>query len=57
MNPATLKDPEHIAVIAHCVKAVAGRIKVIAGTGSNETNMRFISAKRPKRPVLTGFCW
>lgn len=35
---ATLKDPEHIAVIAHCVKAVAGRIKVIAGTGSNETN-------------------
>lgn len=35
---ATLKDPEHIAVIAHCVKAVAGRIKVIAGTGSNETD-------------------
>lgn len=35
---ATLKDPEYIAVIAHCVKAVAGRIKVIAGTGSNETN-------------------
>ncbi len=35
---ATLKDPEHIAVIAHCVKAVHGRINVIAGTGSNETD-------------------
>lgn len=35
---ATLKDAEHIAVIEYCVKTVNGRIKVIAGTGSNETD-------------------
>ena len=35
---ATLKDQEHIAVIAHCVNAVHGRIPVIAGTGSNKTD-------------------
>ena len=34
---ATLKDPEHIEAIAFTVKQVAGRIPVIAGTGSNET--------------------
>ena len=34
---ATLNEQEHIAVIAHCVHAVHGRIPVIAGTGSNST--------------------
>ncbi|MDR1821507.1 MAG: 4-hydroxy-tetrahydrodipicolinate synthase [Oscillospiraceae bacterium] len=28
---------EHAAVVDHCVKYTAGRIKVIAGTGSNDT--------------------
>jgi 4-hydroxy-tetrahydrodipicolinate synthase len=34
---ATLSSQEHIDLIAHCVKTVAGRIPVIAGTGSNNT--------------------
>lgn len=35
---ATLSHEEHIAVIEHCVKQVAGRIPVVAGTGSNATD-------------------
>lgn len=34
---STLKDEEHIAVIEAVVKQVAGRIPVIGGTGSNDT--------------------
>lgn len=34
---ATLSVPEHCEVIKHCVKQVAGRIPVVAGTGSNST--------------------
>ncbi len=34
---ATLSVPEHCEVISHCVKTSAGRIPVIAGTGSNST--------------------
>ncbi len=34
---ATLSEEEHSDVIAHCVKTVAGRVPVIAGTGSNST--------------------
>ncbi|MDA1244176.1 MAG: 4-hydroxy-tetrahydrodipicolinate synthase [Proteobacteria bacterium] len=34
---ATLSSQEHVDLIAHCVKTVAGRIPVIAGTGSNNT--------------------
>jgi 4-hydroxy-tetrahydrodipicolinate synthase len=34
---ATLSVPEHCAVIKHCVDYVAGRIPIIAGTGSNST--------------------
>ena len=33
----TLTNKEHIKVIEHAVKNVAGRIKVIAGTGANST--------------------
>lgn len=33
----TLKDDEHLAAIAFTVKQVAGRVPVIAGTGSNDT--------------------
>ena len=35
---ATLDVDEHIAVISHVVKQVAGRIPVIAGTGANSTH-------------------
>lgn len=34
---ATLDVDEHLEVIEHTVKAVAGRIKVVAGTGANST--------------------
>ena len=34
---STMPDAEHLAAIEYTVKKVAGRIPVIAGTGSNET--------------------
>jgi 4-hydroxy-tetrahydrodipicolinate synthase len=34
---ATLSVPEHCAVIRHCVDHVAGRLPIVAGTGSNST--------------------
>ncbi len=34
---STLTDREHEALIAFCVKRIAGRVPVIAGTGSNNT--------------------
>lgn len=34
---STLSHEEHIDVIAYCVKQVAGRVPVVAGTGSNST--------------------
>ena len=35
---ATMTPQEQLGVIAHCIRYVAGRCKVIAGTGSNDTN-------------------
>lgn len=35
---STMPDSEHISVISHTVKKVAGKIPVIAGTGSNDTS-------------------
>ena len=34
---STLSDEEHKAAIKYCVEKVAGRVPVIAGTGSNDT--------------------
>lgn len=34
----TLNDTEHCNVISHAIKTVNGRIPVVAGTGSNDTN-------------------
>ena len=34
---ATMPDEEHLSVIEYCVKKVAGRVPVIAGTGTNDT--------------------
>ncbi len=36
-EPSTMPDEEHISAIEYTVKKIAGRIPVIAGTGSNET--------------------
>ena len=35
---STMTDEEHRDVIAYAVKRVAGRVPVIAGTGSNDTD-------------------
>lgn len=34
---AAMPDEEHLSVIDYCVKRVAGRVPVIAGTGTNDT--------------------
>ena len=34
---ATLSTPEHCEVISYCVRTAAGRIPIVAGTGSNST--------------------
>ena len=34
---AAMPDAEHLEVVDYCVKKVAGRVPVIAGTGSNDT--------------------
>lgn len=34
---STQSIPEHLATVEYCVKKVAGRVPVIAGTGSNDT--------------------
>lgn len=35
---ATMSIREHLSVVEHCVKQVDGRVKVIAGAGSNDTS-------------------
>lgn len=35
---STMPDAEHLCVIEYTVKKVAGRVPVVAGTGSNDTN-------------------
>jgi len=50
---ACMTDEEHRACIEFCVKHVAGRVPVIAGTGSNDTNMRSNFPSTQPLPVLT----
>ena len=38
---STMPDEEHLECIGYAVKKVAGRIPVIAGTGSNDTRHAF----------------
>lgn len=46
---STLSHEEHLEAIAFCVKQVAGRIPVIAGTGSNSTETAiFLSTEAEK---------
>lgn len=46
---STLSHEEHIDVIAFCVKQVAGRIPVIAGTGSNATETAVFLSQEAER--------
>ena len=49
---ATLSHEEHLAVIRYCAKQVAGRIPVIAGTGSNCTETAvYLSTEAEKAGV------
>lgn len=49
---STLTNEEHLDVIRYCVKAVAGRIPVIAGTGSNCTESAiYLSTEAEKAGV------
>ena len=52
---STLDDEEHIAVIEAVVKQVAGRIPVIGGTGSNNTQHGSIFQKKHSALVLTHY--
>lgn len=45
---ATLSTQEHCDLVAHCVKKVAGRISVIAGTGSNNTKEALLYTQSAK---------
>ncbi len=42
---ATLSEEEHVDVIRYCIQKVAGRIPVIAGTGSNSTETAVMLSK------------
>lgn len=49
---STLTHEEHLDVIEYCAKTVAGRIPVIAGTGSNSTETAiYLSQEAEKRGV------
>ncbi len=43
---STMDDAEHVATIKYCVEKVAGRVPVIAGTGSNCTREAINISKR-----------
>lgn len=43
---ATLSSDESVAVIAHVVAAAAGRVRVVAGVGSNDTRHAITMAER-----------
>ncbi|MEX2469486.1 MAG: 4-hydroxy-tetrahydrodipicolinate synthase [Pseudohongiellaceae bacterium] len=46
---ATLTPREHCDLVAHCVEHAAGRIPVIAGTGSNSTDEALFFTREAKR--------
>ena len=51
---ATMTHEEHLDVIRYCVKKTAGRIPVIAGTGSNCTETAVYLSQEGRRSVQTG---
>ena len=52
---STMDDDEHLATIKYCVEKVAGRIPVIAGTGSTVQENRLIYLRKQKKSVLTDY--
>ena len=53
---ATLSFEEHERVVAEIVATVAGRIKVLAGTGSNNTAEALRLTKHAKKQGQTAHC-
>lgn len=51
---STLSHEEHINVIKYCVEKVAGRIPVIAGTGSNSTDTAIYLSREAQRVGVDG---
>ena len=51
---ATLKDDEKLALISSCVSAVNGRIPVIAGTGSNDTEHAVFLSREAQKAGADG---
>ena len=51
---STLSDEEHIDLIKRCVEFVDGRMKVIAGTGSNETDHAIFLSREAEKVGVDG---
>ncbi len=51
---STLTHEEHLELIEHCVKKVAGRVPVVAGTGSNCTNTAIYLSKEAQEHGADG---
>jgi 4-hydroxy-tetrahydrodipicolinate synthase len=51
---STMPDEEHLAAIKFTVEKAAGRIKVIAGTGSNETAHAIVLSKKAEEFGVDG---
>lgn len=51
---STLSHEEHLDVIRYCVKVVAGRLPVIAGTGSNCTETAIYLSKEAEKMGVDG---
>ena len=51
---STMPDEEHLAAIKHTVDVANGRIKVIAGTGSNDTVHAIALSKRAEEYGVDG---
>ena len=51
---STMDDDEHLATIKYCVEKVAGRIPVIAGTGSNCTETAIWLSQEAQKAGVDG---
>lgn len=54
---STLTHEEHILVMKAAVEQAAGRVPVIAGTGSNDTAYGIELSREAKTSVLMRCCW
>lgn len=51
---ATMTEAEHVEVIRYCIDKVAGRVPVIAGTGSNDTRTAIFLTKEAEKAGADG---